>query len=448
MAKKFLHVKQGELLRWEYKNIQQNQYGLYTDGFYNCTIILLRNNSNGRIAMLHADTTVTLAEIKREMQWVGDNCEKVIYYKDVPADMQTLDDIFGKDDLKKSFKLIKINKQYRHGKIIVDQTIPRLPDGSYIPEYEVDTILLDKEQIITTKQFIQGYNFINDQESIKHVYCKLQNTDADIVPKQGSNRENLESITLDPQILSYAVLASDESKLMNLLKIGLNIDYLLDENGITMLGLAAIAGKTDIVELLLKYNPSVNIQSKSDHATPLFFAAEAGHPAVVEQLLAAGADPSITNINGQRPYDIAKLKGHFSICQILLSHPNSNLATKLVHKTTLSTINNENNTHDHWHDNVVATITDQNKLDRLQNKTSTFFKMPIEAKWKKYPESSLTGQYVGHQVLFFTMTTNQAAQAEAFTVHLQQEGFNAALKKAKDKPSIVVDLTNSKLVYK
>lgn len=88
-------------------------------------------------------------------------------------------------------------------------------------------------------------------------------------------------------------------------------------------------------------------------------------------------------------------------------------------------------------------LTNKNKEDHLNNATLTFFKERAPAQWKIYPSDKLTGNYVGHQVRFFTFPKDQAIQAKIFSERLQQNGFSAALKSAGEKPSIVVDLTTS-----
>lgn len=93
-------------------------------------------------------------------------------------------------------------------------------------------------------------------------------------------------------------------------------------------------------------------------------------------------------------------------------------------------------------DDSIAFIKDAEV--KLHNQTVSFFKNST-AQWKKYPESGLVGKYIGHQVRFFTMGADEAQRAKALMETLQQVGFDAELKKSKDKPSIVVDLTTSKL---
>lgn len=81
---------------------------------------------------------------------------------------------------------------------------------------------------------------------------------------------------------------------------------------------------------------------------------------------------------------------------------------------------------------------------KLNTVTSSFFKTGAPAKWKVYPAERLTGKYIGHQVRFFNIPTEHSVQAKPFANILKQNGFEAELTKAKDKHSIVVDLTRSK----
>jgi hypothetical protein len=67
----------------------------------------------------------------------------------------------------------------------------------------------------------------------------------------------------------------------------------------------------------------------------------------------------------------------------------------------------------------------------------------MHSAWKLYPENRLAGHYIGHQVRFFTMPVDKSKKAEQLTQYLREAGFDVSLKKANDKPSIVVDLTTS-----
>jgi hypothetical protein len=84
-----------------------------------------------------------------------------------------------------------------------------------------------------------------------------------------------------------------------------------------------------------------------------------------------------------------------------------------------------------------------NKDIKLTSLTSIFFQEPMHSAWKLYPENRLAGNYIGHQVRFFTMPVDKSKKAEQLTQYLREAGFDVSLKKANDKPSIVVDLTTS-----
>lgn len=89
----------------------------------------------------------------------------------------------------------------------------------------------------------------------------------------------------------------------------------------------------------------------------------------------------------------------------------------------------------------------ERKQALLFESTASFFKTSIDAQWKKYPENRLVGKYIGHQVRFFTMPANTDEAARRFTQNLKQVGFDVELKAASGKPSIVIDLTASNILY-
>jgi ankyrin repeat protein len=62
---------------------------------------------------------------------------------------------------------------------------------------------------------------------------------------------------------------------------------------VTPLHLAAVAGKADVIEALLKAGAAVDAKEASWGQTPLIFAASRGHVEAIRALLAAGADPAL-----------------------------------------------------------------------------------------------------------------------------------------------------------
>ena len=93
------------------------------------------------------------------------------------------------------------------------------------------------------------------------------------------------------------------------------------------------------------------------------------------------------------------------------------------------------------------------KKDRLR--IATFLALPVHLgsplfgtplEWKDYPNESLTGKYKGHAVQYLTMEPEDEAHATNLCQALEKGGFFTRLRRTKNnnKPSLVVDLTESK----
>ncbi len=80
---------------------------------------------------------------------------------------------------------------------------------------------------------------------------------------------------------------------------------------------------------------------------------------------------------------------------------------------------------------------------QLRNETSSFFSGAHQFSWKAYPAKLLTGKYIGHRVMYLTMPLGTDEQADQFCNTIKLKGFDAERRKAGNKPSIVVDLTNA-----
>lgn len=91
-----------------------------------------------------------------------------------------------------------------------------------------------------------------------------------------------------------------------------------DDSDVTPLHEAALKGHKAIVEVLLARGADVNSKT-SDGFTPLLDAALNGHTSVVEVLLEKGAlvDPEIDFV-GVTPFFVALIRKHFDICTLLL----------------------------------------------------------------------------------------------------------------------------------
>ncbi len=72
------------------------------------------------------------------------------------------------------------------------------------------------------------------------------------------------------------------------------------------LHIAAIWGKTDTAETLLKHGAPVDGRTRALRRTPLFFAVRNQQVALAERLLAAGADPDAHDVSGKTPMRMAR----------------------------------------------------------------------------------------------------------------------------------------------
>jgi hypothetical protein len=78
-------------------------------------------------------------------------------------------------------------------------------------------------------------------------------------------------------------------------------------DGSTLLIAAVRAERVDLVRWALEQGTDVNaVRPEKKHATALIMAAAKGNPVIVQLLLAAGADPNLTNHKGQTALDLAK----------------------------------------------------------------------------------------------------------------------------------------------
>jgi uncharacterized protein len=90
--------------------------------------------------------------------------------------------------------------------------------------------------------------------------------------------------------------------------------------GFTALHAAAYAGSVPVTELLLHEGASLEDDDNKAGVTPLLVAAEQGHPALVELLIARGAGASVPERDGYMPLTRALWKGHHEVMRVLKKH--------------------------------------------------------------------------------------------------------------------------------
>jgi ankyrin repeat protein len=110
--------------------------------------------------------------------------------------------------------------------------------------------------------------------------------------------------------------AEQRKRLLLALKAGANV-HATDKNGVTALHHAVRFRNPAAVKTLIEHGADVNQACRRNGSTPLHRAAtQTGAPGtagkdqaaneIIQMLLAAGADPSVTNKSGKKPADYSK----------------------------------------------------------------------------------------------------------------------------------------------
>ena len=82
----------------------------------------------------------------------------------------------------------------------------------------------------------------------------------------------------------------------------------IDDYGNNALWAACYADNSDCIDALIKAGIDINHQNSVSGATALIFAASSGRDAVVERLLAAGADPDLKTHDDFTALDLASTR--------------------------------------------------------------------------------------------------------------------------------------------
>ena len=94
----------------------------------------------------------------------------------------------------------------------------------------------------------------------------------------------------------------------------------VDSDAFTALHLAAQRGHCDVLRLLLDARAEANVLSREpDGVTPLQIAVLKGYDEAAKTLLAAGANPDLTEPGPERPVYVAATRGHSSLLRALLA---------------------------------------------------------------------------------------------------------------------------------
>ena len=129
------------------------------------------------------------------------------------------------------------------------------------------------------------------------------------------------ALTSDHSCYFYQVTLSCEYDhpvvLEVLLHGGASVSSVNPTTGETALHLAARQGSTDMVDVILRFKPKLNILSTEGFA-PLHLAAMFGHVKVVTRLLDAGADINVLTVDGATSLHLATRENHLMCVQTLV----------------------------------------------------------------------------------------------------------------------------------
>lgn len=280
MAKHYLYVNQGYITRWQYDpaNEATHDFGLFTDRFYNCIIIVLRSNTNNKIVMIHADGWINLADVKEQIEWAGKDCSKVIYYKENDDANITIDTLFKSDPIKKEFSQILIKKRIENGKIINDPNkIFHPKSGVMIPDFEAAIIYADRYGSQSQDVSLQC-NHIKADAQLRSIYKNWQKPEfGAYANKPGSKISKKTLITEQHEMIG---IVSQE------LLTKYHLSYATQTNLEQGLRLAAKNGNEQDLKNFMQYVTDINAPDPISGDTALHLAAMHHHNSC-SQLLSA-----------------------------------------------------------------------------------------------------------------------------------------------------------------
>ncbi|WP_257281818.1 ankyrin repeat domain-containing protein [Endozoicomonas sp. ISHI1] len=232
---------------------------------------------------------------------------------------------------------------------------PTVPTGTDIPlESDVCPICLVHfhgrgEALVVVKSQCCGHHFDLDcvskcfvEQPIGSRQCAMCRQNPMPMLSENTGESHPDQFFPD-QAFYNACFDEDLDQVQKSLAEGVNVNAVMNNDGLNALMLACIWGHKDVVEHLINAGADLNAQTEIG-STSLHFAARKGHSDIVKRLIEAGADINLTLSDGSTPLSIAAEMGHTDCVKTLIEgKANLNTRTKGGY-TPLFIAGQENNT--------------------------------------------------------------------------------------------------------
>src|ERR1051326_2391069 len=123
----------------------------------------------------------------------------------------------------------------------------------------------------------------------------------------------------DDARVANAAMKGDKEAVRNLVKQAVDVNASRGD-GMTALHWAAMNNDTEMTQILLYAGANVRAATRIGSYTPLFMAAKAGATPVMDLLLKSGADPKVKGTDGLSPLMMAAMAGSRESVRPLIEH--------------------------------------------------------------------------------------------------------------------------------
>ena len=158
----------------------------------------------------------------------------------------------------------------------------------------------------------------NKYSVAKYKYTKLKQS-----LQSGGNLTNIREMIFNKNVPDTIIQKQLEKDLNSNFDIN---DHLDKTSRSTLLSVAVINNRIEIVKLLLSKGANINSQNAT-RSTPLYYAVSFYYINIIKLLINNGADVNISDINGNTPLHVACINGDYDIIKLLIDN-NANINLK------------------------------------------------------------------------------------------------------------------------